>query len=74
MAGQEEEGGGESTVKLMSCEVLSASVRFVAAGMVANVAFISVATRARTSLSAAAWSWGAAAIAAAVAAAVAAEL
>jgi hypothetical protein len=58
----------------MSCEVLGASVRLVAVGMVANVALVSVTTRSRPSLSTAAWSGGAAAIAAAVAAAVSAEL
>jgi len=58
----------------MSCEVLGASVRLVAVGMVANVALVSVTTRSRPSLPAATWSGGAAAIAAAVAAAVSAEL
>jgi len=69
-------GGGVRgrTVQLMSREVLGASVRLIAVGMVANVALVSVATRSRPSLSAAARSGSATAIAAAVAAAVSAEL
>lgn len=74
VAGRGEENGGRITVQLVSCEVLSAGVGFVAARMVANVAFVSVATRTRPTLSATAWPRCAAAIPATVAAAVTAEL